>query len=179
MVGVPRRGVARTVTFSEHGALRNLMTAISAGPPGLFWVCQGQQGAERLDHSQIIFSMRCLEQMPVRWTHEPMNIANIHKTTSWFEVLQTTTQSQTAAMTLIPGGETGPHAESHEKSDQAILMVSGRMKGEVGYTSVSLEAGDVIIIPAGTPHRFVNDGEVPALSFSVYSPPEYAADEKG
>ena len=58
-------------------------------------------------------------------------------------------------------------------------MVSGRMKGEIGSTSVHLETGDVVIVPAGVLHRFTNDGEVPALSFNVYSPPEYAADEKG
>jgi mannose-6-phosphate isomerase-like protein (cupin superfamily) len=108
-----------------------------------------------------------------------MKVASIHKATSWFEVLQTTSRSQTAVMTLIPGGESGPRPEAHESSDQALLLVSGRMKGTIGETDVHLEAGDVIIIPAGTPHRFFNDEEVPALSFSVYSPPEYPADEKG
>jgi mannose-6-phosphate isomerase-like protein (cupin superfamily) len=108
-----------------------------------------------------------------------MEVASIHKATSWFEVLQTTAQSQTAVMTLIPGGESGPRPEAHEKSDQALLLVSGRMKGIVGETDVHLEAGDVIIVPAGVPHRFYNDEEMPALSFSVYSPPEYPADEKG
>ena len=108
-----------------------------------------------------------------------MKVANIHRTTSWFEVLQTTSRSQTAVMTLVPGGESGPRPEAHEGSDQALLLVSGRMKGVIDDADVHLEAGDAIIIPAGTPHRFFNDGEVPALSFSVYSPPEYAADEKG
>jgi mannose-6-phosphate isomerase-like protein (cupin superfamily) len=108
-----------------------------------------------------------------------MNIVNINKATSWFEVLQTTAQSQTAVMTLIPGGESGPEAESHEKSDQALFVVSGRLKGVIGEADVHLEEGDVVIVPAGTPHRFYNDGEVPAVTFNVYSPPEYAADEKG
>jgi mannose-6-phosphate isomerase-like protein (cupin superfamily) len=109
----------------------------------------------------------------------PMNIASIHRATSWFEVLQTTERSQTAVMTLIPGGESGPRTEAHEKSDQAILMVSGRMKGEIEEDIVHLEPGDSIIIPAGVSHRFVNECEMPAVSFSVYSPPEYEADEKG
>lgn len=108
-----------------------------------------------------------------------MSIANIQKATSWFEVLQTTEKTQAAVMTLIPGGETAPHAEAHEKSDQVLLVVSGRMKGTIGDTQVHLEAGDVVIIPAGLPHHFKNDDEVPALSFNVYSPPEYPADEKG
>src|SRR5687768_9679498 len=108
-----------------------------------------------------------------------MNIANIQKATSWFEVLQTTERSQTAVMTLIPGGETGPHPEAHEKSEQTMLVVSGRMKGTIGSEDVHLEAGDVVVIPAGKPHHFKNDDELPAVSFNVYAPPEYPADEKG
>jgi mannose-6-phosphate isomerase-like protein (cupin superfamily) len=107
-----------------------------------------------------------------------MKIANIYKASSWFEVLQTTERTQIAVMTLIPGGETGPHPEAHEESDQALFVVSGRMKGTIGSASVHLEAGDAIIIPAGKPHHFANDGEVPAVSFNVYSPPEYPEDEK-
>ena len=32
--------------------------------------------------------------------------------------------------------------------------------------------------PAGTKHRFQNAGKEPALTFNVYSPPEYAPGEK-
>jgi mannose-6-phosphate isomerase-like protein (cupin superfamily) len=108
-----------------------------------------------------------------------MNLANIHKASSWFEVLQTTERSQTAVMTLIPGGETGPHPEAHEKSEQTLFVVSGRVKGTIGKEDVHLEAGDVVIIPAGTLHHFRNDDEAPAVTFNVYSPPEYPEDEKG
>ena len=74
---------------------------------------------------------------------------------------------------------TGAHAEAHEKSDQAMFVVSGRMKGTAGSASIHLETGDSVVIRAGTPHHFSNDGEVPAVTFNVYSPPEYPEDEKG
>jgi hypothetical protein len=35
------------------------------------------------------------------------------------------------------------------------------------------------VIPAGELHHFKNDDEMPAVSFNVYAPPEYPADEKG
>lgn len=108
-----------------------------------------------------------------------MNISNINDATSWFQVLLTTSRSQVAVMTLKPGAESGPHAEAHAQSDQTLLVVSGKLRGEVGAEKVSMGGGDAIIIPAGTPHRFWNEADVPAVTFNVYSPPEYAPGDKG
>jgi mannose-6-phosphate isomerase-like protein (cupin superfamily) len=44
---------------------------------------------------------------------------------------------------------------------------------------VHLTKGDVLIIPAETPHRFNNPGKKKAVTFNVYSPPEYPAGMKG
>ncbi len=41
-----------------------------------------------------------------------------------------------------------------------------------------MKAGDVVIIPPGVKHKFINSGEEPAVTFNVYSPPEYPVDEK-
>jgi mannose-6-phosphate isomerase-like protein (cupin superfamily) len=53
------------------------------------------------------------------------------------------------------------------------------VKGTIGKEDVHLEAGDVVVIPAGELHHFRNDDELPAITFNVYSPPEYPEDEKG
>jgi mannose-6-phosphate isomerase-like protein (cupin superfamily) len=108
-----------------------------------------------------------------------MQLSNINDATEWFEVLQTSKQSQTAMMTLAPGQATGEKAEAHKKSDQVLLMLSGKLSGEVGRKRVRLANGDVLIIPAGMPHRFNNPGKKKAVTFNVYSPPEYAPDTKG
>lgn len=102
-----------------------------------------------------------------------MDVKNIEDTKAWFEVLQTHERSQTAIMTLQSGDATGDKAEAHEKSDQVLLMLDGELAGEVGNQRPSLEKGDVIVIPAGTKHRFVNRGDRPAVTFNVYSPPAY------
>jgi mannose-6-phosphate isomerase-like protein (cupin superfamily) len=76
-------------------------------------------------------------------------------------------------MTLASGEASGRKAEAHEKSDQVLLMVSGKLSGTVGPETVNLKKGDVLLIRAGTPHRFENPGRRQAVTFNVYSPPEY------
>ena len=108
-----------------------------------------------------------------------MNVTNIERATEWFEVLQTTGRSQTAMMTLEPGAATGEKAEAHEKSDQVLLVLEGELIGEVGDERPRLSKGDVIVIEAGTKHRFANASDKPARTFNVYSPPAYPPGEKG
>ena len=106
-------------------------------------------------------------------------MSNIRQATDWFEVLQTTERSQTAMMKLKPGGETGAKAEAHEESDQVLLMLDGELSGEVGDERPQLRKGDVVVIPAGTKHRFTNRGSKSAITFNVYSPPAYPPGTKG
>ena len=58
-------------------------------------------------------------------------------------------------------------------------MLSGKLTGTVGPETVSLKKGDLLLIRAGTPHRFRNSGRRRAVTFNVYSPPEYLPDTKG
>jgi mannose-6-phosphate isomerase-like protein (cupin superfamily) len=108
-----------------------------------------------------------------------MNVANLHDAQAWFEVLQTTDRCQTAVMTLTAGGQSSEETNVHEKSDQVLLVVEGEVHAEVGGKKQTLKAGDVCLIPAGTRHRFENAGKDRAVTFNVYSPPEYPPDEKG
>lgn len=94
-------------------------------------------------------------------------------------MLQTSKRSQTAMMRLAPGKSTGKKAEAHKNSDQVLLMLSGKLSGRVGGKIVRLEKGDVLLIPAGAPHRFNNPGKRAAVTFNVYSPPEYPPGTKG
>ena len=104
-----------------------------------------------------------------------MEVTNINEAKDWFEVLQTSERSQTAMMTLASGKSSGEKAETHEGSDQVLLILEGELIGEVGGEHLSLKKGDVIIIPAGVKHRFVNRARKPAVTFNVYSPPAYPA----
>ncbi len=101
---------------------------------------------------------------------------NIGKARKWFEVLQTSKRSQTATMSLAPGDASGARAEAHEESDEVLLMLDVELAGEVGDQRPALKKGDVIIVPAGVKHRFVNHTAKPAVTFNVYSPPAYPND---
>ena len=72
----------------------------------------------------------------------------------------------------------GQEPEAHEKSDQVILVVEGELSAEIGGNRYRMKAGDVVIIPPRVKHKFTNSGEEPAVTFNVYSPPEYPVDEK-
>ena len=108
-----------------------------------------------------------------------MNIANIFASDDWFQVLQPSPHSQTAVMTLDPGKASGPLPESHENSQQILLVVEGTVSGEIAGQQVTLHGGDVVVIPPGVKHRFTNPGTNPAVTFNVYTPPEYAPGQKG
>ena len=49
---------------------------------------------------------------------------------------------------------------------------------EIGEETRSMRVGDIVIVPAGTPHKFTNSGEAEAKAFSTYAPPAYPAKKK-
>ena len=108
-----------------------------------------------------------------------MNVKNIRSATEWFQVFQTTDRTQTAMMSLEPGAATGEKAEAHDKSDQVLLVMDGELIGEVGDERPRLSKGDVIVIEAGTKHRFANASSKIAVTFNVYSPPAYPPQTQG
>jgi len=108
-----------------------------------------------------------------------MNVSNIHNPHEWFEVLQTTQSSQTAVMVLQPGQPAGEKPEAHGHSEQILLLVEGELTAEVNGEQATIKRGDVVIIPAGQKHRFINHSSKAAITFNVYTPPEYAPDERG
>jgi mannose-6-phosphate isomerase-like protein (cupin superfamily) len=107
-----------------------------------------------------------------------MKIAHIKQATAWFEVLQTTDNTQIAMMRLDPGRASGQRAESHKESEQILLLLEGELAGEIGSERVSMSVGEFVIIPAGTKHKFINPGARVAVTFNVYCPPEYPPGDK-
>ena len=107
-----------------------------------------------------------------------MKPINIFKSSAEFEVLKTGRLSQVAVMTLQPGASSGDKMEAHENSEQTLLVVEGEIEGQMADENVTLKAGEFVLIPAGTPHRFTNKSDQPVVTFNVYAPPEYPADTK-
>lgn len=86
-------------------------------------------------------------------------------------VLWTGEHSQLVIMTIPPGGEIGE--EVHEGIDQILTFVSGVGEARVGGEVRAVQQGDLVAVPAGTRHNFVNTGANPLVLYTVYGPPEH------
>ncbi len=87
-------------------------------------------------------------------------------------VLWTGKHTQLVIMTIPPGGEIGE--EVHEDIDQILTFVSGTGKAVVSGQERNVAQGDLVVVPAGRTHNFLNTGENPLILYTVYGPPEHA-----
>lgn len=102
-----------------------------------------------------------------------MNIRNIGQVRDWFDVLQTTKRTQTAVMTLKPVNRQAANPRVTRRAIKFCLCWKGKLKAASMARRLACAKGDVIVIPAGTKHRFENRSSANAITFSTYSPPEY------
>ncbi|PYM89889.1 MAG: cupin domain-containing protein [Candidatus Rokuibacteriota bacterium] len=86
---------------------------------------------------------------------------------SFFRVLQQTSRSQTAVMTIGPGEDVGP--EEEHAGDQVIYVVEGEALVRIGDKERRAAAGALVMIPAGTK----NPGAQPLFFVTIYAPPAY------
>ena len=59
---------------------------------------------------------------------------------------------------LTPDGSV-PGAHVHPAQEERFHVLSGRMKFRRGWRRVVAEAGETVVVPAGTVHRFENAGD--------------------
>jgi mannose-6-phosphate isomerase-like protein (cupin superfamily) len=62
-----------------------------------------------------------------------------------------------------------PHI--HKLHDGTVVMVKGRGYLMMDNRRIDLSAGDVVYIPRGAVHYFVNTASEPAVAFVIFSPP--------
>jgi len=94
------------------------------------------------------------------------------KSPDFRRVLWTGEHTQLVIMTIPPGGEIG--AETHEDTDQILTFVSGTGEATVSGQKRQVEQGDLVVVPAGKKHNFVNTGVNPLILYTIYGPPEHA-----
>jgi mannose-6-phosphate isomerase-like protein (cupin superfamily) len=92
------------------------------------------------------------------------------KNQNFRETLATGEFSQIVLMTLKPGEEIGE--EMHE-GDQILLFVEGEGEAVIEGETSPVRANDLVFVPAGTRHNFVNTGAGPLRIVTVYAPPEH------
>jgi mannose-6-phosphate isomerase-like protein (cupin superfamily) len=104
---------------------------------------------------------------------EHFTIATVAEQSADFRrVLWTGKNTQLVIMTIPPGGEIGE--EVHDGIDQILTFVSGTAEARVGGETRAVAAGELVVVPAGTRHNFVNTGPNPLVLYTVYGPPDHA-----
>ncbi len=103
---------------------------------------------------------------------EHFTIATVAEESADFRrVLWTGEHTQLVIMTIPVGGEIGE--EVHEV-DQILTFVSGTGKAKVGGQEKNVAQGDLVVVPAGKKHNFLNTGVNPLVLYTVYGPAEHA-----
>jgi mannose-6-phosphate isomerase-like protein (cupin superfamily) len=104
---------------------------------------------------------------------EHYEIATVAEQSADFRrVLWTGEHTQLVVMTIPPEGEIGE--EVHDENDQVLSFVSGTGRADVAGESKPVKQGDLVVVPAGTKHNFVNTGPNPLVLYTVYGPPDHA-----
>lgn len=104
---------------------------------------------------------------------EHLTIATVAETNPDFRrVLWTGEHTQLVIMTIPPSGEIGQ--EVHPDTDQILTFVSGVGEATINGEKQEVTQGDLVCVPAGAEHNFVNTGPNPLVLYTVYGPPEHA-----
>jgi mannose-6-phosphate isomerase-like protein (cupin superfamily) len=77
------------------------------------------------------------------------------------KVLWTGLYSQVVLMTIPVGGDIGDEVHT---VDQALTFTSGKGRATINGKDQDVSAGDLMVVPAGTQHQFINTGNVPLVS---------------
>lgn len=59
----------------------------------------------------------------------------------------------------------------HERSDNVFFVIDGTLKAVVDGETHLLQAGDMLFIPAGSPHKATNGGDTVVRALEIYAPP--------
>ncbi|MEA2622797.1 MAG: hypothetical protein QOH61_1707 [Chloroflexota bacterium] len=59
----------------------------------------------------------------------------------------------------------------HERSDNIYLVLEGTITAVVDGETHTLTEGELLFIPAGSPHKTTNGGDVTARALEIYAPP--------
>lgn len=64
----------------------------------------------------------------------------------------------------------------HADSDLTVMMLSGRGVIRIGANDTAICAGDIVHVPRGVVHAYINEGPEAGVAFVVMTPPPGPAD---
>lgn len=84
------------------------------------------------------------------------------------KVLETRANAQVVVMSLKPREDIG--MEVHKKYDQILVNVKGAGRCILNGKKMEFNSGDLVYVPKGTWHNFVNTGNTALKLFTIYAP---------
>jgi mannose-6-phosphate isomerase-like protein (cupin superfamily) len=170
----PRPGLAGR----RAGAGRRLRDPVGVRPPGRPGGVAGGPGDGRAGRAVPPGRLRLAyrHHRPGRGATvtEPLDIDIVQLARSndaFRREIATGRHSQIVAMTIPPGGEIGE--EVHEENDQLLVFVDGQADAVLDDRTSKVTPNDLVLVPAGTRHNFINTGDGPLRLVTVYAPPEH------
>lgn len=89
------------------------------------------------------------------------------------QVLENGEHTQVVVMSIPPGTDIGE--ETHPDNDQVLYLLTGSGKVVLNGQEEAYEAGDLVLVKAGTLHNFINTGTTDLKIVTTYSPPHHPA----
>ena len=87
-------------------------------------------------------------------------------------VLYTGTKCQLVAMCIT--SKEGIGEETHNNTDQILFFIEGECEAVINGEHKQITKDEVVFVPAGTKHNFINTGNDDLKLYTVYAPPEHA-----
>ena len=72
--------------------------------------------------------------------------------------------------TSPPGRGPGLHQHPY---DEVAIVQEGHATFVAGSEEREVQAGEIVVIPAGTPHRFINSGDAPLRQIDIHASPRF------
>jgi mannose-6-phosphate isomerase-like protein (cupin superfamily) len=72
-----------------------------------------------------------------------------------------------------PGRGPGLHTHPY---DEVLIIEQGRATAKVGDETLEVGAGDIVLIPAGSPHAFTNTGDGPLRQIDIHASPRFSTE---
>ncbi|MFI5265174.1 MAG: cupin domain-containing protein [Candidatus Levyibacteriota bacterium] len=91
--------------------------------------------------------------------------------TNFRKVIYTGKNSQLVLMSLLKGEDIG--METHPTTDQIICIVEGDGKAILNGEEKNFSKHNIVFVPAGTEHNFINTGGENLKLYTIYAPPAH------
>ena len=72
-----------------------------------------------------------------------------------------------------PGRGPSPHSHPYE---EVLIVLEGEVTVTAGDEEILAAAGDVVIVPADTPHAFTNTGDGPLRQLDIHLSPSFSTE---